>query len=133
MKPSTIPLRRVSKRSLGGPMRRFFNLFFFLALGAFAVPAFAQTDIHGTWTAELREGKVFLQVRTDPPDRAGSGDYRGGWNMGQSYPVEELAGLPANDERFTASSIKFEMRREAGTLAFDGSFRDGRGAGLFTF
>ena len=25
------------------------------------------TDIHGTWTAELRTGRVFLQVRTAPP------------------------------------------------------------------
>ena len=53
--------------------------------------------------------------------------------MGQSFPIEELAGLPANDDQFTVSSVKFELRREAGTLAFDGSFRDGRGAGLFTF
>jgi len=31
------------------------------------------------------------------------------------------------------ASVKFDLRREAGALAFEGSFRDGRGAGLFTF
>ncbi len=93
------------------------------------------TDIHGAWTAELRAGKVFLQVRTAPPpdwDRSGSWN-GGGWNMGQTFPVDELAGLPANDDQLTAASVKFDLRREAGTLAFEGSFRDGRGAGLFTF
>ena len=110
------------------------------AIACFAVVALfqatgqAQTDIHGTWTAEIHQGKVFLQVRTaPPPDSNRSGDWNGDWSMGQSYPVDDLSGLPANDERLTASSVKFEMRREAGTLSFDGSFRDGRGAGLFTF
>src|SRR5438309_1070174 len=95
----------------------------------------AQTaDIHGTWTAELRNNKVFLQVQAPQPDDWNrNNDWRGGWNMGQSFPVDELSGLPGNDERFTAASVKFELRREGGTLGFEGSFRDGRGAGLFTF
>jgi hypothetical protein len=92
--------------------------------------------IDGTWTAELHENRVYLQLRTDPPD-----DWRaahdhtswGGWNMGQTMPVEEIGGLPANDEHFTVANAKLELRREAGTLALDGAFRDGRGAGLFTF
>src|SRR5262245_58225459 len=97
-------------------------------------PSRAQSDIHGTWTAEIRQGKVFLQVRTTPPnDWTRSGDWNGDWNMGQSFPVDELAGLPANDERLTASTVKFDLRREAGSLAMEGSFRDGRGAGLFNF
>src|SRR5436190_1515271 len=110
------------------------------AIACFAVAALfqangrAQSDIHGTWTAELHQGKVFLQVRsTPPPDLNRSGDWSGDWSMGQSYAVEDFAGLPANDEQLTTAAIKFEMRREAGALSFEGSFRDGRGAGLFTF
>src|SRR5205823_885829 len=57
----------------------------------------------------------------------------GDWNMGESFPLDEFGGLPRNDEHFTASNVKFDLHREAGTLAFDGAFRDGRGAGLFTF
>src|SRR5919106_4837846 len=95
----------------------------------------AQTgDIHGTWTAEIRAGQVVLQVRTTPPaDWNRSGNRNGDWNMGQSFPIDELSGLPANNDQLTASSIRFDLRREAGTLSFEGSFRDGRGAGLFTF
>src|SRR5690242_10092933 len=93
----------------------------------------APSEIHGTWTAELRNGKVFLQVRAPAP-RDWNGDrWNGDWSMGQSLPVDELSGLPANDEQLTVASVKFEMRREAGTLAFEGAFRDGRGAGLFNF
>jgi hypothetical protein len=92
------------------------------------------SEIHGTWTAELRNNTVFLQVQASPPDEWNRrGDWRGGWNMGQTFPVDELSGLPGNDERFTAASVKFELRREGGALGFEGSFRDGRGAGLFTF
>ena len=88
-------------------------------------------DVSGTWTAELRNGQVFLQVRTSAP--GGWDSWRGDWNMGESLPIEEFSGLPASDERFTAANVKFELHREAGALAFDGAFRDGRGAGLFTF
>src|SRR5438094_3050023 len=100
----------------------------------FAAGAQTANDIHGTWTAELRAGKVFLQVRTTPPpDWDRSGNRGGDWNMGQSFGVDDLSGLPANNDQLTAANVRFDLRREAGTLSFEGSFRDGRGAGLFTF
>jgi len=103
-----------------------------LALQA-AAGAAQTADINGTWTAEIHSGKVFLQTRTPPPpDWNRNGDWRGDWSQGQSVPIEEISGL-ANDEHLTVASLKFELRREAGTLAFEGAFRDGRGAGLFTF
>src|SRR5438876_3354897 len=91
------------------------------------------TDVRGTWTAELRNGKVFLQVRTSPPKDWNGDRWRGDWNMGQSFPIDEFEGIPRNDDQFTVSNIKFDLRREAGTLAFDGAFGYGRGAGLLTF
>ena len=48
--------------------------------------------------------------------------------MGQSIPIDEIGGLPRNDNQFTVSNLKFELRREAGTLTFDGAFREGRAA-----
>ena len=99
-----------------------------------AVSGRAQTtDIRGTWTAELRDAKVFLQLRTAPPAEWNGDRLNGDWNMGQTFPVEAFGGLPANDPQFSVSAIKFDLRREAGSFAFDGAFRDGRGAGLFTF
>ena len=98
----------------------------------------AQTaaTVDGSWTAELHSNRVYLQLRATPPDEARNdrGDRAwDGWNMGQTMSVEDVGGLPANDEHFTVSNVKLELRREAGTLALDGAFRDGRGAGLFTF
>ena len=117
-------------------MSRLLRMFVVFAVAGATVPALAQTaDVHGTWTVEFHDGKAFLQVRSSTP-RDGNGDrpWNGGdWSMGQSFPVEELSGLPANDQNLTAANVKFEMRREAGTLGFEGSFRDGRGAGLFSF
>lgn len=88
--------------------------------------------INDTWIIELHQGQAFVQLHTvPPPDWNGNG--RGDWNTGQSVAIDELNGLPPGDDHFTASDITLDLRREAGTLAFQGSFRDGRGAGLFTF
>ena len=88
-------------------MSRLLRMFVVLALAVATSPALAQTtDVHGTWTVEFHDGKAFLQVRSSTP-RDGNGDrpWNGGdWSMGQSFPVEELSGLPANDQNLTAAS-----------------------------
>lgn len=91
------------------------------------------TDVNGTWTAELRDAKVFLQVRTAPPAEWNGDRWGGDWSTGQTLTVDEFPGLPVGDAHLTVEQIKFELHREAGSLAFQGAFRDGRGAGLFTF
>ena len=112
---------------------RYLLTLFLLVLDVVTGGAQTRADVHGTWTAEIHTGKVFLQVRTvPPPDWSRSGNWNGDWSNGQSLPVEELAGL-VNSDQFTMASVKFDLRREAGSLAFEGAFRDGRGAGLFTF
>lgn len=84
----------------------------------------AQTtpDINGTWTAELRGGNVFLQVRTAPPPEWNGNQWGSDWSSGQTVAADEFAGLPVNDERLTLEQIKFELHREAGTLAFGDPF-----------
>src|SRR5512140_3150345 len=97
-------------------MRYFISLFLF-ALQTLSGGAQAPTDIHGTWTAEIHTGKVYLQVHTTPPlDWTRSSNWNSDWNMGQSVAIEDLAGLP-NSDQFTMASVKFDLRREAGTLA----------------
>jgi hypothetical protein len=105
-------------------MRYLATALFALVLGVSQDPA----AINGTWSAELRDARIFLQLRTTAPD-----GQRGDFNSGQTLAIEEVSGLPAGDPRFSVANIRFELQREAGTLAFDGAFRDGRGAGLFTF
>jgi hypothetical protein len=121
------------------------------ALLAFLTALFGQAQdpnaIHGTWTAQFREFRpspgqpdngplrVYLELRTTRIPDERTGETRGGdWSTGQNVWPNELTGLPpSGGERFTAPVARFELRREAGTIAFDGAFREGRGAGLFTF
>ena len=63
---------------------RVFTVAVMIAFGVIALvaPLSAQNaDVHGTWTAELRDGKVFLQVRTSPPADWNGDRWRGDWNM----------------------------------------------------
>jgi hypothetical protein len=80
----------------------------------------------GTWKATLKEdssGRIQFMLDTDDDG-----------NMGMGIQLEEFYGLTMDQIRSaTPMAAHFEMRREAGTIAYDGVFRDGVGAGKFGF
>ena len=78
--------------------------------------------LQDTWTRKDGERWVSLQLEMDS-DR----------NFGFSIPMEELEGLGARGDRWTASDVRFNVRRDAGTVDFQGSFSDGRGSGTWRF
>lgn len=102
-------------------MKRIATLTLFVSL--LATAAFA---LDGAWTASLdekRPDRIYLNLTT------------GHWNnMGTTFPVSAFANLTAAQiNAATMTPVNFEMRREAGTIALEGTFRNGKGAGQFTF
>jgi hypothetical protein len=95
------------------------------------VPAAAAqaTTIEGTWSTRARErdGRQRIQLSLEI-DRA-----RGNWNMGFGVEPGELQGLSFDQAFGTVADARFTMVRDAGTVAFEGAIRDGRGAGTFAF
>ena len=86
----------------------------------------AAKEVGGAWTA----------VRYDDPARGFQFslnlDHDG--NVGRGFKLSDFTGLTEEQASSGAKvPVTFEMRREAGTLRFDGTFRNGRGAGDFTF
>ena len=86
----------------------------------------ALADIHGSWTAsqdERSSGRIYVAV------------HRGRtMNMGSTMNAADFAGLTAAQIHATTSTpVQFELRREAGTVSFEGSFRNGDGAGQYRF
>lgn len=54
--------------------------------------------------------------------------------IGTTFDLARFSGLtPAQVSATTTTPVQFEMRREAGTVTFDGTFRSGHGAGQLTF
>ena len=94
-----------------------------LAVCLFATAAFA---LDGAWTASIDEKR---------PDRVYVNMTQGrNHNMGTTFPLTAFAGLTAAQINASAMTpVQFEMRREAGTVRFEGMFRGGKGAGQFTF
>jgi hypothetical protein len=86
--------------------------------------AVSQT-ITGEWEADFddRRGWVHLRLYEDLRRR---GQY------GLSIDPDEFADLDIDDLE-GSSAIRFELRRDAGTIAFDGRVRDWNGWGDFSF
>jgi len=96
---------------------------------AFAALA-ATTDIRtGVWTADIKDNRVQLSIF---PGRTETSERRhwnfGGNMMGFQVPLAKLTGLTPGD-----GDAKFTLRAAAGTIDFEGHFKDAQGAGHFTF
>jgi hypothetical protein len=79
--------------------------------------------IPGSWTATVREaGKVHVNIQRDHS------------NNSHTYNISEFNGLSEAQMRAgTPTPIVFTLQREAGTIAFDGTFKGGNGGGQFMF
>lgn len=118
-------------------MRRLFHITFLigiLLLLAFAfIPAdsfvSAQESFKGEWTAELKDkdpDKIQLNLNYTTE--------KGGRNSnGSHFSFSDLQGLDRRQALSSNSSVNFQITREAGTISLEGTFREGRGVGFFTF
>jgi hypothetical protein len=72
-------------------------------------------DNPGLWSAVVREDQVYIQF--------------GGrhWSSGATFPLSELGALPTDKQG------SFTVKRDAGTVTFNGSFEGKRGHGTYSF
>lgn len=118
-------MRRIIQTTL------FIGVLFLLAF-AFApadTSVSAQETIKGEWTAETYDkdpDKIQINMRytTEKGGRSSNGS---------SYRFSDLQGLDRGQALAANSTVNFQISREAGTIQFEGTFRDGRGVGFFTF
>ena len=90
--------------------------------------------LRGVWTAQPSRWKttdggtatvVQLSLRRTRPGHD--------WNSSFPVALTDLKGLAAEQTRGARTDVRFDLVRDAGTLAFEGRFEDGDGAGHFTF
>lgn len=93
-----------------------------LTIAALAAPAHA-AEIQGAWTAERIQGDS-VQFELSRVDHHHSDTRR----------LTDFAGLPAGVLDAAAQTpVRFTLQRDAGNFSFEGTFRNGLGAGQFTF
>jgi hypothetical protein len=97
-----------------------------LSLLLLAIAAAALADSHGAWTANLDEKH---------PERIYVSFSHGrNTHMGNTMSLATFPALSAAQIRSaTTVPVHFDLRREAGIATFDGTFRNGDGAGQYTF
>jgi len=103
-------------------MKRALAVAFTLVLAAAA----HAESLRGMWTASTWSVKDIERIQLNMT--------REHSNWGQDFKIAAFEGL--SRAQMTSASdvpVKFALRRDAGTISFDGSFRDGEGAGHFTF
>lgn len=97
----------------------------------------AQERFEGQWLVEFRPDDakpvLTLSYRESRRDTAG-GSHESNWSSSHSVGLEKLQGL-SREQAFSAAgtNVRFDLRREAGTFACEGWFRQGKGSGHFTF
>lgn len=97
-----------------------------LASALLVVAGVVLADSHGAWTANLDEKhpeRIYLSFTKGRQS-----------HMGTTMNVAAFPALSAAQIRSATSvPVHFEVRREAGVATFDGTFKNGDGAGQYTF
>jgi len=106
-------------------------LFAFAAL-ALCFSAYATSDIRsGVWTAELQNDQ--LEMTIFHGRNVGFHQGPGQSIMSMEDPVGSFTGLKKEDVTGSGANVQFELRRPAGTFAFEGRMANGTGAGHYRF
>jgi hypothetical protein len=98
-----------------------------LTRGYTAPSPVVQESITGDWTAKVKQtdrGPVLWLSLNH-----GSDWRKGRSQMSSDFPLQAFTGLDPNAN----SNVQFTLQREAGTIFFEGLFKDGRGVGDFRF
>lgn len=87
-----------------------------------------QAAYTGEWTAEIprdRADKINLTLKrgTEKGDKQ---------TVGSDISLSEIQGLTREQAFGTKADVKFRLVREAGTFEFEGTFREGKGSGVWT-
>jgi len=100
--------------------KRLFTLTLFVSLFA-ATTALA---LDGAWTATLDSDRDHLHFNITTDHN----------NLGMSMTLASFARLtPSQVNAAATTAVTFATHRDAGTIAFEGTFRNGKGAGQLTF
>jgi hypothetical protein len=101
----------------------------FLALILFSTTTLIASDLRsGLWSAQLDGDALHLNL-VQPSRHEGWGQN----NIGTRIKLAVLTGLSAADVNASAANVIFSLNAPAGTIAFDGRFSNGTGAGGFRF
>ena len=83
----------------------------------------AQSNVPGTWEIRPTRTEGIVHLRLAELDS----------NSGSNVPIAALEGLRAAQLAGSGGPVQFRIRRDAGTLTFEGVLRNGVGAGTFSF
>lgn len=99
--------------------------FCFLFVVSAAAPV-RSGEVAGAWTATIEEhrpGRIAFSMQSGRNNHQGS-----------QFDLSDFTGLTSAQVHSSARvPVQFDLSREAGTISYDGTFRNGRGAGDFTF
>lgn len=85
---------------------------------------FQELQLPGTWEMRSTTKPGYVHLRLTEGYRSSSS---------RDIALAQLEGLSAEQLSGTGGPVRFSLRREAGTLAFEGTVRGGVGGGMFAF